>query len=321
MPKKKSMRPDKLMRTSMTLARTQADAILARRAKAKRTRKRAAISRAKALDVTAAQLKTTTATDAGLIVAEGDSWFDYPFYDVLKDLEDLYGYDVDSVAHRGDPIETMAYTGGQLDDFSRHVQRHIDAGESIRAILLSGGGNDIAGDAFYMMLNHAASGLPPMSDALLTAIIDQRLKAAYTHILSVITTLCEQQAGVRIPILLHAYDYPVPDGRGYLGGWGPLPGPWLKPGFDQKGYTDLLANTVLMRNLIDRLYAMIYTIAGTTGFEHVHVVDLRGLLSDDLSNYETAWGNELHPTEAGFQTVAAKFVQAIESLVTAIAIF
>ena len=50
-------------------------------------------------------------------IAEGDSWFDYPFHDVLSDLEDSYGFDVESVAHMGDTVEDMAYSDGQLDDF------------------------------------------------------------------------------------------------------------------------------------------------------------------------------------------------------------
>src|SRR5688500_10522663 len=47
---------------------------------------------------------------AGVLIAEGDSWFDYPLNDVLRLLEDDYGYDVESVAHKGDCVEDMAYS-------------------------------------------------------------------------------------------------------------------------------------------------------------------------------------------------------------------
>src|SRR5688500_17382096 len=50
------------------------------------------------------------AARAGVLVAEGDSWFDYPWHDVLRILEDHHGYDVESVAHKGDSIESMAYS-------------------------------------------------------------------------------------------------------------------------------------------------------------------------------------------------------------------
>src|SRR5215510_4633068 len=63
------------------------------------------------------------AVSAGTLIAEGDSWFDYPFDDVLAELQDSYGYDVESVAHRGDAVENMAYGGGQLDAFARRVEK------------------------------------------------------------------------------------------------------------------------------------------------------------------------------------------------------
>ena len=61
-----------------------------------------------------------------MLIAEGDSWFDYPLDDVLRILEDHYGYDVESVAHRGDRVEDMAYGEGQLEEFCR-IERRIVA--------------------------------------------------------------------------------------------------------------------------------------------------------------------------------------------------
>ena len=66
---------------------------------------------------------------AGTLVAEGDSWFDYPLWDVLKMLEDEHGFDVESVAHKGDRVEDMAYGPGQLDAFCRlcgHFKRELE---------------------------------------------------------------------------------------------------------------------------------------------------------------------------------------------------
>ena len=54
---------------------------------------------------------SAVASSAGTLIGEGDSWFDYPFSDILKILEDDYAYDVESVAHHGDLIEDIAYTG------------------------------------------------------------------------------------------------------------------------------------------------------------------------------------------------------------------
>ena len=68
--------------------------------------------------------------------------------------------------------------------------------------------------------------------------IDVRLRDAYACLIGGLTELSRQYLNRPIPILIHGYDYPVPDGRGFLGGFGPLPGPWLEPGFHRKGHPD-----------------------------------------------------------------------------------
>ena len=60
-------------------------------------------------------------------------------------LEDEHGFDVESVAHKGDRVEDMAFSPGQLDEFSRRLEKVLRGGVVPRAILLSGGGNDLAG--------------------------------------------------------------------------------------------------------------------------------------------------------------------------------
>jgi len=245
----------------------------------------------------------------GVLVAEGDSWFDYPFYDVLKKLDYDFGWDIESVAHRGDSVESMAYDGGQLADFVGAIQRVIRRGDLPHAILVSGGGNDVAGDGFAMLLNHRSSPVYGFNPAVLDGVIQTRIRVAYTTMLSAVTATCQSLLGAQVPILLHGYDYPVADGRGFLGGWGPLPGPWLEPGFLQKGYDDLAERVAIARDLIDRMYAMLDAVVTLPAFAHVKVVDLRNALSTDLVNdrYKAWWGNELHPTQQGFTKVAGLF--------------
>jgi hypothetical protein len=105
----------------------------------------------------------------------------------------------------------------------------------------------------------------------------------------------------------------VPDGRGFLGGWGPLPGPWLEPGFREKGFEDLAVTTRIVGDLIDRFNRMLRDVAGTAGFEHVHYLDLRGTLPTG-AGYTRWWENELHPTRRGFAAVADRFAALIERL-------
>jgi len=278
--------------------------------RAKSGAKKAPARRTVARRTTAGATTAAAATGSrGVLVAEGDSWFDYPFYDVLKRLDDEFGWDVEHVAHRGDSVESMAYDGGQLADFVHAIERVVRRGDVPHAILVSGGGNDVAGDGFGMLLNHRSSPIYGLNDAIVAGVMETRIRVAYTTVLSAVTAACDSLLGARVPILLHGYDYPVPDGRGFLGGWGPLPGPWLEPGFREKGYTSLPERVAIARDLIDRFYAMLADVVATPAFAHVTLVDLRNTLSTDLANarYKAWWGNELHPTLPGFSKVAALF--------------
>jgi lysophospholipase L1-like esterase len=281
-------------------------------------RKRRAVKPARARALMAARaaipVKTLRALavppPTGLLVAEGDSWFDYPLHDVLTMLEDEHGFDVESVAHKGDTVEDMAYSGGQFDDFARLLEKVLRQGRVPDAILLSGGGNDIAGDEFAMLLNHAASGLPPINDDVVRGVIDVRTRNAYAFLISGLGEIATRLLKRPIPVIVHGYDYPVPDGRGFLGGFGFLPGPWLQPGFQRKGFGNIDANTAVIGKLIDTFNAMLRQLARSDGFEHVRYVDLRGTLSR-AAGYKRDWANELHPTKSGFSSVADKIAGAV----------
>ncbi|MHB8132108.1 MAG: SGNH/GDSL hydrolase family protein, partial [Mobilitalea sp.] len=251
---------------------------------------------------------------AGLLIAEGDSWFDYPQHDILKMLEDYHGYDVESVAHKGDPIEEMAYGNNQLDDFIRRIEKILRRGDKLKAVLLSGGGNDVAGNEFGMLLNHARSATTGLDQQILSGVIDNRIKTAYITILSSITQVCIKQIGKKIPILVHGYDYPVPDGRGFLGGWWFLPGPWLEPGFRKKGYNELPLRIQLAKELIERFNIMLESVSKIQSFSHVHYIDLRNTLSNNIQEYKEWWANELHPTQKGFESVTDRFVEVLKNI-------
>lgn len=306
-------------RSAIAAGRKEAIAAVASRMRTRKKRERAVQDHYGSLRKAAGpkgQKGKAIPADVGILVAEGDSWFDYPLYDVLKILDDKFGYRVDSVSHRGDPVESMAYGGGQLDAFVRLLDRVAQEGKVPTAVLLSGGGNDVAGPEFATLLDHKYSPVPGLNATVLDGVIDQRIYTAYAKILSRITGTCEQlwPNQPTIPILVHGYDYPVPDGRGYLGGWGPLPGPWLEPGFRQKEYAELPERIEIAKTLINRFNRMLKSIIGANDFAHVTYVDLRGTLSTSPKDYRKWWGNELHPTLDGFTAVTDKFVKALRKL-------
>lgn len=293
------------------------DQVLRRRAQALKARAQAlaempapvAARVMKAVPKTTPHMALATAAKArtkGWLIAEGDSWFDYPGTDLLNELQQS-AYDVESVARAGDRVEMMAFGGGQLEKLAQAVEKVISRGHTPKAILLSGGGNDIAGSEFGFLINHAGSPKQGLNDSVVRGVIEERVRDAYIWIIRTITALCQKMLKKKVRILLHGYGYPIPDGDGVLGGWGPLPGPWLRPGFVEKGFNDLAQNTEMMRTLMDRFNVMLQGVAAE--FEHVRYVNLR----DVLPPARTLWANELHPKESGFRLAARELEKAIEA--------
>lgn len=320
------MATDATVVQAMAIGKAQAQQILELRAQAQQSRTQALATHPQPMHFLVQPVDSTGAAfgqpslraTAGILVAEGDSWFDYPLHDVLKELDDRHGYDVESIAHHGDPIEEMAYGAHQLDDFSRRLEKVVRAGNIPKAILLSGGGNDVAGDEFGMLLNHAKSPIAGLNITIVDAVINQRIFSAYLTILNAVTEICKNLAGKVLPILVHGYDYPVPDGRGFAGGWGPLPGPWLDPGFREKGFPDKTAadrqrRITIAHDLIERFNKMVERLPTIQGMQHIHYVDLRNTLRTD-TQYQEWWANELHPTKKGFRVVTDKFAAVLAAL-------
>jgi hypothetical protein len=111
---------------------------------------------------------------------------------------------------------------------------------------------------------------------------------------------------VKLPIFVHGYDYPWPDGRGALALG--ISGPWFDPTFRQKGYPfenqdqqQLLKRRTILNRFIDAFNSMLDVVAAKyAGI--VHKVPLLGTLPKIEQ-----WANELHPTNAGFLAIAWKF--------------
>src|SRR5262245_10980447 len=103
------------VRAALEQGDRRADAVLEFRA-SQLVRREQALARMPAEDarlraappVAAEAFEAAGPASRGVLVAEGDSWFDYPMTDVLRILEDHFGYEVESVAHKGDRIENMA---------------------------------------------------------------------------------------------------------------------------------------------------------------------------------------------------------------------
>lgn len=250
-----------------------------------------------------------------VLVAEGDSWFDYPpGMDILDHLEDD-GYHVHSVASAGATVEDMVYgpdTDQAVGDFfKRDPSQLAETMRYIRerrpqAVLFSGGGNDIAGDELAPLLNNRNAGGDPLRTAMVDALFDGVIKEGYRVFLRMVEAEAKAQ-GRTIPVIGHGYDYPFPDGRGVINFVGfHFLGPWLAPALNKKGYSSEEGRSIIAR-LIDRHQRTLDSLKAEFAF--FHPLDLRGTLPR-----RTDWANELHPTNKGFRRVASRFRTVLDSL-------
>jgi hypothetical protein len=247
------------------------------------------------------------------LLAEGDSWFDYPIgRDVLDYLNNYFQHPVTKLARAGSTLNELVYGPDKLfrSDPSQGKTRLTMVVEKLReqqfdAMLFSGGGNDIAGPEFFSFLNHAASELPNPNPSVLDGVINGTFRKAYEDMIEVLLAEAQRQ-GIRLPIFVHGYDYPWPDGRGAvaLG----IVGPWFDGTFRKKGFPfmggdgpELEERRAIVAKFIKALNGMLDGLQ-TKYAGNVFKVDLLGTLPN-----RNNWADELHPTNEGFAAVAWKF--------------
>ena len=258
----------------------------------------------------ATRSRMTTAMGAGAqgalnLICQGDSWFDYPLpvpvvnqSDVVAHLKHLPSMspEVLSLAHYGEAAEDMLGVT-KLHEFL--AQLEDPANGKFDAILFSGGGNDLAGNQFRLWLaDAAASGMDPTK-----GLNPQRVTSILGVVAAGYQDLFIARDGIdkTIPIFAHSYDFAIPSGIGVCD-----LGPWLKPGLDDRGWTDLGMARSIVKQLLLEFDAMLEAFATVAGNNFVHV-KTQGTLAD------AQWANELHPNPDGFAAIAGKFVDALRS--------
>ena len=233
-------------------------------------------------------------------VADGDSWFDYP-------LPQPFPTDVrDSLRDIGTPhpiILKLAYAGDATTALLGVTKRNrlISALKDpkngpIDFIMFSGGGDDLIGDQFRFWLNDAnvAHGDPQggVNHELLSDILGVVL-AAYADLATIRSAFAPQAW-----LLVHAYDFAIPNGLGVCGF-----GPWLKPSLNDRGWTKLGDGSDIVRQILVEFKQRLLAFCATT--RNTIFVNTQGTLAAD------EWANELHPTPEGFRQIAEKFHTAL----------
>lgn len=252
-----------------------------------------------------------------VLVAEGDSWFQFPVF-ITETVSQLgRDYLISCLSAAGDTAQNMVFgdPGRGRREYMRELDRQADR---VQAFLFSAAGNDIIGEdeeagdgtpVLRKILRTPPAGTTDPAACIDAEELDRRISFLRTAYRSVCATIRQDARFGTLPILVHGYDIPFP----YP--WGPedrrnprwaARDRWLGSAFAPAGIEGELRRKVLMV-LIDRLYAMLDEIAAE--FPHVHVVDCRNTLPR-LSD----WADEIHATSDGYALVADRFRQQLRTL-------
>lgn len=241
-----------------------------------------------------------------LVMGWGDSWIAFPFLppwlfaDLLDQLK-TKARDIDKEYCSVRDWSTLKSMAQKTAGFCFHLQEKLDEGLDV-TVLLSGGGNDSTGAVLSSILNDV--GTTPtinpqaLSDHLYGAGGVGGLKGDYEIIIGEIRKVSSQ-----VKIVVHGYDYPLPQGKGIYAR------SWLLEPFEQHHYAwprDETVMTQAMRYLIDELNKMVEGLSGVTYVKLSETVETAW-----PNNVEDHWFDDLHPTEDAFALMAAKVAKVL----------
>ena len=176
------------------------------------------------------------AAETEILVAEGDSWFDYfPGVDIIDCLRHHHDYVVENYAQAGDTLENMIY-GTNINNRFQRVSPTIETvlrrlGQlKPKVFLFSGGGNDVAGEEFESYLNHKSSGLPTLREEFVSNMVNVVFRKYFEDMIGKVAAVSD-----RTQIIVHGYGHTVPTGVGVDFLFFSFAGPWLRPALAKKG--------------------------------------------------------------------------------------
>jgi hypothetical protein len=240
------------------------------------------------------------------ILAEGDSWFDFPFGgepfrkgDVIERLRGLIPYPILNLAVRGDEVRSMLGVKQR-----RRLREQLDNTErDFNVLLFSGGGNDIVGETFRLWLRDRSSvggdATRAINDAAFGSML-QVVRAAYEDLIALRDEVVRRTPGRELTIFLHGYDWAIPTGEGVCGF-----GPWLKPSLTDRGWSNRAEAVVIVKDALIRFADCLADVAARNA--GVVLVSTQGTLGPD------DWNDELHPNSKGFPKIARKFQRALKA--------
>lgn len=225
--------------------------------------------------------KLKTHPDALRIVAEGDSWFQYPFLltDIIDVLMAKKEYAVRCFSEAGDTLRVMA---------RKKQYRKALEDKRVKVFLLSAGGNDLVeGNGVRRFLNSYQPGRK-LQDYK-TAKYDVFLKGLEGYFKSVISDAFS--VSPRLKVFLHGYSYPVPQ---------PKKGKWLGKPMAGKPLeiVEPELQYQIVKMLLDDFNAMLKRVVKEFPKGKVIAVNLLAEVP------KKGWHDEFHPDDLHYGKVA-----------------
>lgn len=238
----------------------------------------------------------------------GDSWYWYPTDNLAIEINNrLASQDLIVIGNNGaDAADWIAGRIRKDIDFAFRMYA-----SQVQALLLSGGGNDIAGMAdFLKLIEDNCTKATTVAECYRSAQPDEIISRIISAYRAVIIKF--RAYNRTATVFTHNYDHAWPTGRGLFG-----PAKWLKAPMDKaKVPKDLRRD--LFKDLIDRLHQAQQRLAQEEGLGPIVPILSAGTLPDDESVVDDWWANELHPTPQGFRKLAKEaFVPALRTAIPA----
>lgn len=228
------------------------------------------------------------------MMAIGDSWFWYPFNNLAREIGGRRPHQ---------QLLVVGRNGAEAAEWDTKYRKDIDFafemyGASVRALLLSGGGNDVAGmNDFLRLLKDDCTGANDVPGCYRTAQPDALLTMIMGCYRALITKF--RAYNLAAPVILHQYDYAWPSGAGVFG-----PAKWLRAPMERAKVREDLRKE-LFTDLIKKLKTAQIKLAMDPTLGKIFVANTAGVLPNEAD----VWANELHPTPEGFALLVSEGIE------------
>ena len=233
-----------------------------------------------------------------------DSWLWYPIGNLPIEI---------GAAYPQQDFLVIGKNGAEASDWDGKLRKDIEFAfkiyaSGVQALVLSGGGNDIAGMADFLRIladdcSKATTVAECYRSAQPDAIVSSIIGAYRTVVLKF------RALNPSATVFCHNYDHAWPTGKGVFG-----PGDWLKRPMDKAKVPKALRRD-LFKDLLARLRQAQLALAKEPKMGAMVAIASAGTMPDDPVGADKWWANELHPTPAGFKLLAKKaFIPAMKKI-------